>query len=60
VLQRVIIESTQETHCSSSASTKERKDRWSPSPFRAWPQPRKSVTRANKTPLTIQNRVDEI
>ncbi len=40
VLQRVIIVKTQETHCSSSASTKERKDRWSPSPYRARPQPR--------------------
>jgi len=36
----------------------ERKDRWSPSPFRAWPQPRASP--AGSPQLTIQNHCKQI
>jgi hypothetical protein len=56
VLQRVIIVSTQETHCSSSAKHKERKDRWSPSPYRARPQPRSVAVRTNSFPDSIKSQ----
>ena len=70
VLQRVIIKhrepvpmffpkisgrSIQQTHCSSSAA-QERKDRWSPSPYRARPQPRFCVIRRLSFPDSIKSQ----